>query len=325
MATTTGAAYPSAYAATDAGFKRYYDAVQQNFADKGMYDSTTKRQPLLDVADAYASKLATEQRTDTQNAFTNAMNLWELITSGQLSKASLTGSRTVNLPSQPGVFADIFNYKIPQYSSTGPTGDADTANTTPYIHKQYGDVIPSYDEQITTLDYKNAQTDAANAAKSLALQQAYLKLAQAQDARAAAATAEVDTGGAKSSTGHATWADVSEYALSLLASGLTPEQAIRAATTKYELQSALPRWLSTGNAEAVNFVKSIFGDDATASAFISSYAIPYGNTLNNIPGVGSGVGYSPSASALDALPSTSNTAAQPGYAYNWRAAQEMYK
>lgn len=194
MATTTGAAYPSAYAATDAGFKRYYDAVQQNFADKGMYDSTTKRQPLLDVADAYASKLATEQRTDTQNAFTNAMNLWELITSGQLSKASLTGSRTVNLPSQPGVFADIFNYKIPQYSSTGPTGDADTANTTPYIHKQYGDVIPSYDEQITTLDYKNAQTDAANAAKSLALQQAYLKLAQSQDARAAtAAAAGADT------------------------------------------------------------------------------------------------------------------------------------
>ena len=303
--------YPSAYAATDAGFKRYYDKVQQDFADRGLLDSTNKTRPLLDVADAYAAQLATQQRTDNQNAISNALSLWEMLASGALSRAQLEGSTTVRMPAQPGVFSNVFNSAIPQYSSNGPTGDATSNKKQPYLDSARGEQVPSYDDSIKTLSFQNAKTDAANAAKSLSIQQAYLNLAKQKQ------FAELTADDAGSTD---VWDDIANDAIALLGdgsgSGYDKAMIMKAVNAQYGID--LFREAQGGNVRAQKIVELLgfnwrdIPDASTASTAQTTPSYTGGSSMPPTSKVWSGSDYkSALGSILDRIGSTAYK--YPGY------------
>jgi hypothetical protein len=181
--TTTSAPSSQINPATwiDPEFKKYFDAIQQDFADRGLLDSTNKAQPLATLADTYAGRLAQAQQTQNQQAVQNALNLYQLLVSQELAKAQLSGNYDMRFPTDPELFKNIMNASyntiLPGY---GKTGDAKVVSDMPSTQAARGEKIPRYSVAIKTVGQQAEERLKAAQAASQALQRAYLKIAQQQ-------------------------------------------------------------------------------------------------------------------------------------------------
>lgn len=191
----------------DAQFNKYFNAIQQDFADRGLLDSTNKLQPMTELADAMSQRWAQEARTDNQQAISNALALWERLTSANLARQSNELAAGMDYEyedvAQPSIFSDIFKnvYLPPTKSSGGPIGDAPVEERRPTMTRELGvdtargRVIPSTTWSAPNYAYRDTQSNIASqlelqrqqearlaqqAAQENAISNAYLKLAQEQ-------------------------------------------------------------------------------------------------------------------------------------------------
>lgn len=270
---TAAAPAPSPYPWLDTEFGKYFGAIQQDFADRGLLDSTNKMGPMKELADAFTARYAQESRTDNQRAIDNAMRLWEMLTSGELSRAQLLGSTTMTMPAQPGLFANIFNqpYLPPLKSAGGPVGDAKVVSKAPYIHTDRGQVVPAYDEQVETLGYQQFQQDKADAAANRAIQQAYLKLAQEQAAREAVTFEREQGGGTEDDKWEAMAQEMMGNRLRGLGEGkgtnAYPTQMLTYFKSAYGID--VEELVRQNDPRAIALVQSAYGDPKRAAAVIA--------------------------------------------------------
>lgn len=191
----------------DAQFNKYFNAIQQDFADRGLLDSTNKKQPMTELADAMSQRWAQEARTDNQQAIQNALTLWDKLTSANLARQGNELAAGMDYEyedvAQPSIFSDIFKnvYLPPTKSSGGPIGDAPVEERRPTMTRGLGvdtargRVIPSTTWSAPNYAYRDTQANIASqlelqrqqearlaqqAAQENAIANAYLKLAQEQ-------------------------------------------------------------------------------------------------------------------------------------------------
>ena len=275
-APTTTTNTTNQYPWLDSAFGKYFQAIQQDFADRGLLDSTNKLTPMTELADAYAQRYAQEARTDNQNAVTNAINLWSTLASGQLQLADLARlmglDANMNLPTQPSIFSSIFNQSyLPPTKGTGQTGDAPTVTRAPGVDTSRGEVVPTYG---LSMKNKAFEAEQANAAANRAIQQAYLKLAQDEADRA---SAEYDKTNAAMTdfARNPDWGAFTEYALGLKAeTGMDSERAMAAALTKFKIPIA--PWIDENPTLMRQIAYAVFDDKATADAWLAANGSQYG-------------------------------------------------
>lgn len=259
-ATTTNTT--NQYPWLDSAFGKYFQAIQQDFADRGLLDSTNKLTPMTELADAYAQRYAQEARTDNQNAVTNAINLWSTLASGQLQLADLARlmglDANMNLPTQPSIFSSIFNQSyLPPTKGTGQTGDAPTVTRAPGVDTSRGEVVPTYG---LSMKNKAFEAEQANAAANRAIQQAYLKLAQDEASKADSDTAKWEQMAA----------DVVQNKLSGKSApgmNLYPTDLFESFQAAYGIDIA--GLVRAGDARAIALVKSAYDDPKVAEAVIA--------------------------------------------------------
>lgn len=250
----------------DPQFDDYFGRIQQDFADRGLLDSTNKLTPMRELADAYTKRLAQERRVDYQNSVQNALSLWEKLTSGQLQQGSLALgaglSPTLNMPAQPGLFSNIFNQQfLPPTKGTGQIGDAPVIERPVGVDTSRGEVIPTYGMKYDNVAYRDSRADAAS---DLAIKQAYLKMAQAQESRAAAEAA----------TGSDPWAQMaSDVVQNQLAGKLEPGKNAYPTDLFESFRAAynidLEAEVRNGNPRAEALIRSAYTDPAYADAVIA--------------------------------------------------------
>lgn len=288
VTTPAQTAAPS-YPWIDAAFKRYFDAIQQDFADRGLLDSTNKMGPMSQLAESYANTYAQQARQDNQQAIQNAMSLWELLTSGQLAKAQMALNAgldaNMNLPAQPSLFASIQNQSyLPPYKSSGPTGDVPTVTRKLGVDKERGEVIPSYTESYKNVAYRDSRADQA---AQQALANSYLELARQQESRLQSAQdAEL---GATEATDDEMWAEVSINVMDMLDKGLAADDIIKRVNAVYGID--LMRDAAIGRNQRAQsilallnkpFVPSTIGATPQTKATASTAGVPAYSPTNKI-------------------------------------------
>ncbi len=291
-AVTTGTPQANAYPWLDSQFGKYFQTIQQDFADRGLLDSTNKLQPMTELADAYSARWAQEARTDNQQAISNALALWERLTSANLARQANELAAGMDYKyegvQQPSIFADIFKnvYLPPTKSSGGPIGDAPVVERRPTITRPLGvdtargQVVPTYTESAPNYAYRDQQAAiqaqlalqrqqearlAQQAAQESAISNAYLKLAQEQDARASrAAESESDP-----------WALMADAIVANRMAGLDetpgdnmyPTQLFNTFKASYGID--LEELIRNGDERAEALVRSAYGDPAYADRVIA--------------------------------------------------------
>ena len=295
-AVTTGTPQANAYPWLDQQFGKYFQAIQQDFADRGLLDSTNKLQPMTELADAYSARWAQEARTDNQAAISNALALWERLTSANLARQNNELAAGMDYKyegvAQPSIFADIFKnvYLPPTKSSGGPIGDAPVVERRPTMTRPLGvdtsrgNVIPTYTESAPNYAYRDQRADAEaalslarqqearlaqQAAQDAAIQNAYLKIAQEQGAAGAAEDASDDE----------KWAAMSDIAMNNYLAGKqvpgsnqTPTDLLNTFLSAYNID--VVGLAKQGDPRAISLIKSMYGDPEYEARVLSRMGVP---------------------------------------------------
>lgn len=246
----------------DSAYGKYYDKIQQDFADRGLLDSTNKIQPMTELADAYAQRYAQEARTDNQTAVQNAMSLWELLTSANLAKSQteLGAGLDYNYTgvAQPSIFSNILNQQyLPPLPGSGPVGDAPVVSRPVGVRQDKGEVVPTYTETAPNVAYRDNQ---ANIAANRAIQNAYLKMAQDEAGKADSDTAKWEQMAA----------DVVQNKLAGKAapgSNLFPNDIFESFQAAYGID--IVGLVRAGDPRAIALVRSAYDDPKVADAVIA--------------------------------------------------------